>query len=182
MTQISPDQLRAMVAPGRVHRRLYTDPNVFNLKIEKIFGAAWIYVGHESQVKEPANSSPPGSDTNRCSWFVTQVADSIAPQSVRPPRGDGRGLGRGANLGISLLLPRLDLPPGWSSQGGAAAARISRSFRSQEPGRPDAQRAARSELSRLCFGSLAADGPSLTDYLGYMTTSFDDMVTAPPTE
>ena len=55
MTQISPDQLRAMVAPGRVHRRLYTDPDIFDLEIEKIFGAAWIYVGHESQVKEPGD-------------------------------------------------------------------------------------------------------------------------------
>ena len=55
MTQISPDQLRAMVVAGRVHRRLYTDPDIFNLEIEKIFGAAWIYVGHESQVKEPGD-------------------------------------------------------------------------------------------------------------------------------
>ena len=30
------------------------------------------------------------------------------------------------------------------------------------------------------FGSLAEDGPSLEDYLGYMTTSFDDMVDRAP--
>ena len=30
------------------------------------------------------------------------------------------------------------------------------------------------------FGSLAADGPSLEDFLGHMTTSFDDMVDRAP--
>src|SRR4051812_48287417 len=39
------------VQPGRVHRRLYTDPRIFDLEMERIFGHAWIYVGHESQIR-----------------------------------------------------------------------------------------------------------------------------------
>ena len=48
-------------APGRVHRQLYTDPAIFELEMERIFGAAWIYVGHESQVKNPGD------------YFATQI-------------------------------------------------------------------------------------------------------------
>ena len=39
--------------PGRVHRQIYTDPAIFELELERIFGTAWIYIGHESQVKNP---------------------------------------------------------------------------------------------------------------------------------
>src|SRR5262249_48919981 len=53
MTSIEPPEIAALVRPGRVHRRVYTDPALFNLEMEKIFGSAWIYVGHESQVKNP---------------------------------------------------------------------------------------------------------------------------------
>ena len=48
-------ELARLIAPGRVHRRLYTDPAIFELEMERIFGAAWLYVGHESQIKKPGD-------------------------------------------------------------------------------------------------------------------------------
>src|SRR5262249_59935347 len=48
-------ELARLIAPGRVHRRLYTDPAIFELEMERIFNAAWIYVGHESQIKKPGD-------------------------------------------------------------------------------------------------------------------------------
>lgn len=39
-----------MVEPERVHRKVYVDPEVFELEMDRIFGRSWIYVGHESQV------------------------------------------------------------------------------------------------------------------------------------
>src|ERR1700686_882592 len=47
--------LSRFVQPGRVHRQIYTDPAIFELELERIFGAAWIYIGHESQVKNPGD-------------------------------------------------------------------------------------------------------------------------------
>src|ERR1700716_1165425 len=55
MTPITGDEIRALVQPGRVNRRLYTDPEIFDLELERIFGSAWIYVGHESQVRNPGD-------------------------------------------------------------------------------------------------------------------------------
>jgi phenylpropionate dioxygenase-like ring-hydroxylating dioxygenase large terminal subunit len=51
----SSESLRSLVQPGRVHRRLYTDPTIFEAEMERIFGAAWIYVGHESQIRNPGD-------------------------------------------------------------------------------------------------------------------------------
>src|SRR5260370_11954624 len=54
MTNIDAELAR-LIAPGRVHRRLYTDPAIFELEMERIFDAAWVYVGHESQIKKPGD-------------------------------------------------------------------------------------------------------------------------------
>ena len=54
--------LSGMVQAARIHRRLYTDPAIFEMELERIFGTAWLYVGHESQVRNPGD------------YFLTQLA------------------------------------------------------------------------------------------------------------
>jgi phenylpropionate dioxygenase-like ring-hydroxylating dioxygenase large terminal subunit len=44
-----------LVAEGRVHRRFYTDPRVFEEEQSRIFGRAWLWLGHESQLKQPGD-------------------------------------------------------------------------------------------------------------------------------
>ncbi|KAG1079888.1 hypothetical protein G6F40_016120 [Rhizopus arrhizus] len=46
----SQEQLAAMVRGDSVHRGVYSDPAIFDLEMQRIYGRAWIYVGHESQV------------------------------------------------------------------------------------------------------------------------------------
>jgi len=47
------DELRALVQPDKVHRALYVDPGIFDLEMERVFGTAWVFVGHESMVPNP---------------------------------------------------------------------------------------------------------------------------------
>ena len=47
--------VESLIEPGRVSRLVYTDPNVFELEMERIFGRAWLYVGHESQIPNPGD-------------------------------------------------------------------------------------------------------------------------------
>ncbi|MEA2983223.1 MAG: benzoate/toluate 1,2-dioxygenase subunit alpha, partial [Alphaproteobacteria bacterium] len=49
------DEIAKLVEPGRIHRRVYSDPDVFELEMERIFGRAWLYVGHTSQVPKPGD-------------------------------------------------------------------------------------------------------------------------------
>jgi phenylpropionate dioxygenase-like ring-hydroxylating dioxygenase large terminal subunit len=39
-----------LIQPDRVHRRLYTDPEIFELEMRHLFGGTWVYLGHESQL------------------------------------------------------------------------------------------------------------------------------------
>ncbi|MBO0750803.1 MAG: Rieske 2Fe-2S domain-containing protein [Bradyrhizobiaceae bacterium] len=55
MSEAGSAAIEGLVEAGRVHRRVYTDPEVFELEMERIFGRAWLYVGHESQIPEPGD-------------------------------------------------------------------------------------------------------------------------------
>ncbi len=42
-----------LVQTRRVHRSIYTEPEIFDQEMAKIFGGTWVYVAHESQIPEP---------------------------------------------------------------------------------------------------------------------------------
>ena len=44
-----------LVQPHRVHRRIYTDPQIFELEMTRVFAASWCYVGHESEIPDPGD-------------------------------------------------------------------------------------------------------------------------------
>jgi len=37
--------IASLIEPGRVSRRVYTDPEVFELEMERLYGRAWLYIG-----------------------------------------------------------------------------------------------------------------------------------------
>jgi phenylpropionate dioxygenase-like ring-hydroxylating dioxygenase large terminal subunit len=49
---VETEQLSDLVGVGKVHRRFYADPDVFRVELDRIFGRAWLWLGHESQVEQ----------------------------------------------------------------------------------------------------------------------------------
>ena len=45
-----PRAVRRLVEDDRVHRDVYTSPEIFQLEMERLWSRTWIYVGHASQV------------------------------------------------------------------------------------------------------------------------------------
>src|SRR5947207_14587738 len=47
--------LAELVQDSRVHRRIYLEREIFELGMERIFEANWVFVGHESEVAAPGD-------------------------------------------------------------------------------------------------------------------------------
>lgn len=174
--------LSALVDGERVHSRVYTDPAIFAWEQERLFKRVWLYLGHESQLKAPGDfvqarlagvpvlvvrqqDGGVKALVNRCAHRGAQVCQA---ESGRAPRfrcpyhgwtyaADGRLVGVPLKSGYApefdLADPALSLQP---------IPRLA-SYRG------------------FIFGSLAADGPSLAEFLGTIGASaIDDMVDRAP--
>jgi len=47
--------VRDLVRPDRVHGSVYTDPEVFELELQRIYAEGWVFVAHDSEVPEPGD-------------------------------------------------------------------------------------------------------------------------------
>jgi phenylpropionate dioxygenase-like ring-hydroxylating dioxygenase large terminal subunit len=181
MAAHSTETLRRLVQPGKVHRSLYTDPAIFALEMERIFGRTWLYVGHESQVSSPGDF----------------IATRLGPKPVVMSRHtDGRIYviaNQCAHRGAQVVAAESGncrefrcCYHGWSyhTDGRLKQVPLIHGYpKSFDPRNADA---AMMQVPRLAsyrgfvFASLAADGPSLEDFLGPITKSFDDLVDRAP--
>jgi benzoate/toluate 1,2-dioxygenase alpha subunit len=175
----TPDEISGLIRPGQVHRRVYTDADVFALELDRIFGRAWVYVGHESQVPNPGD-------------FIT--AD-IGRQPVIMARGkDGVirvMLNRCTHRGPKITNDRCGhaerltcLYHGWTfdMDGSLAAVPVPEGCAADfDKSRFGLAQAAKVDSYRgFVFASLSGDAPSLDDHLGQMKANIDDLVDRAP--
>src|SRR5690242_3970343 len=174
-------ELARLIARGRVHRRIYTDPAIFELEMERIFGAAWIYVGHESQVKKPGD------------YFATRIGRRPVVM-VRDEEGTVRVIhNQCAHRGAMVVATETGNAAeftccyhGWTYhldgtiKGVPLNHGYPRDFDAKNP------KVAMLTVPRVksyrgfVFASEATEGPSLEDSLGHILTSLDDMIDRAP--
>jgi len=177
----TPERLRTLVQPGRVHRKLYVDPDLFELEMKRVFGTAWVFVGHESMVPKPHDFIA----TRICNEPVLMTRDAGGQIHVIFNRCAHRGvevcpLQRGNARFFRCAYH------GWTyrSDGVLAGVPLRKAY-------PEAvtagdagysmRRVARTDSYRgFVFASLAAEGPSLDRYLNGIRRSIDDLADRAP--
>jgi len=150
--------------------------------MERIFGRAWVYVGHESQLPNPGD-------------YVTALVGCQPIIAIR--QGDGsihalynRCGHRGARLvpdGAGSVRFFRCCYHGWTfrTDGSVLSIPLRRGYDGTSFDERDAgfsmRRAGRTDNYRgFIFVNLAADGPDLRDFLGGIASSLDDMVDRAP--
>lgn len=71
MQRIPDRNFDGLVTPTKLHRSLYTDPDIFELEMQRIWGQAWIFIGHDSQVPNPGD------------YFTTNINHNIPVVMIR---------------------------------------------------------------------------------------------------
>lgn len=166
---------------SRVHRRVYTDASVFDAEMERVYGRAWLYIAHESQVLSPGD-------------FVTAHIGNRPVIVARHTDGEIYAFAnRCTHRGMKVCAARRGAKKrficpyhGWafSTDGTLIGIPHGKGYNGKlDPNDPALalDGVARIENYRgFIFASGAADGPSLVEYLGPMTRAIDNTVDRAP--
>ncbi|MEX2454971.1 MAG: Rieske 2Fe-2S domain-containing protein [Rhodospirillaceae bacterium] len=178
---LNPAEIGKLIEPGRVHRRVYADPAIFETEMERIFGRAWVYVGHESQVKAPGDFATtrigrkPMVMTRDGDGAIRVIHNQCAHRGAMVVAQDSGHAEEfvccyhGWTYGMDGRLIRVPLKHGYPPH-----------FDPDDPKTAMVQAPRVESYRGFVFASLSPDGPALADFLGYMTTSLDDMVDRSP--
>ncbi|VTU21038.1 3-phenylpropionate/cinnamic acid dioxygenase subunit alpha [Variovorax sp. SRS16] len=172
-----------LVQPDRVHKRVYTDPAIYELEMDRLFGRAWLYVGHESQVPKPGDyfttrlGREPMVMLRHTDGSVQVLYNRCAHKGARiVPEGSGsvgkfmRCLYHGWAYHCDGTLLSVPLRSGYEDT----------ALDLQAP-QFSVRKAARVASYRgFVFASLAADGPDLETFLGGVATSLDNFCDRAP--
>jgi phenylpropionate dioxygenase-like ring-hydroxylating dioxygenase large terminal subunit len=171
-----------LVQPDRVHRSVYTDPRIFELEMDRIFGRAWILVGHDSQIPAPGD-------------YVTAIIGRQPVIMARHRDGAVHVLfNRCAHKGAELEVERSGHVEsfrcpyhGWrfATDGAVLTIPLERGYEGSGFGRCDPlanmQHVPRADSYRgFVFASLSPTGPGLVEWLGGVASSIDNMVDRSP--
>ena len=172
------EQLAMLVQPDRVHRSVYADPAIFELEMERLFGRAWLLLGHASQARAPGD------------YFTTRMGREPVIV-VRRDNGEigvlvNRCMHRGSTVCAEGRghVERFVCPyHGWSYDRGGELrfVPIAAGYAKQDLANVRLKAIPRVSVYRgFIFASLAASGPALEEFLGPAISSFDDFVDRAP--
>ena len=177
-TAISSRDWGHLIQTDRVHGSVYTDEEIFQQELEKIWYRTWVYVGHVSEVPKPND-------------FVLK---SIGPQAVImtrdrdgqinlllnrcPHRGNQVCLEHRGNRG-SFTCPY----HGWTfaNNGALRGFPFAAGYEGVDRNTLGLGKVARVGIDQgIVFGSFAEEGPSLEEHLGAACGALDALVQSSP--
>lgn len=173
--------VQSLVRDDSVHHSVYSDPAIFDLEMDRIFGTAWLMLGHESQVPHTGDyfltrmgreQVIVTRDAQRKVQVLMNRCTHRGATLCQTPKGHAKSFVcpyHGWAFDPDGTLKFVPTPQGY----GEDAAQLFQGLHLARAPRVESYRG-------FIFASLAAQGPSLRDWLGHMCTSFDDLADRSP--
>ena len=181
MDTLDSHRIEDLVGRDRVHRSLYTDPGIFEQEMRMIFERAWVYVGHESQVPDPGDfitgtiGRKPIVMSRHTDGKVYVIYNSCGHRGAivcNEEKGHAelfRCCYHGWTFKPNGDLDAVSMPRGYGERFDASDPHLGM------------MRLPRVGLHRgFVFASLAPEGPSLEEHLGFAAQSIDELVDRAP--
>ncbi|MDH3639959.1 MAG: aromatic ring-hydroxylating dioxygenase subunit alpha [Gammaproteobacteria bacterium] len=176
-------EIGRLIEPDRIHRDVFLDPEIFALEMDLIFGRAWIYVGHESQIKDPGDYYTTKIGKQPIVMVRDNDGERIHVLHNRCGHKGAKVVGRECGNARTFTCNY----HGWSfrTDGSLRAIPLKRGYKGTDFDKEDPQfgmpQVARSASYRgFVFASLSKHGPDLKTFLGEAGTSIDNMVDRSP--
>ncbi len=174
---------RALIRETEVHRDIYTSPEVFDLEMKHVFGNAWVYVGHASQIPAmgdfitttigvtPVVMVRRGDGGisvlyNRCPHKGTRVANELCGNTGRFFRCPYHAW----SFRLDGSIAAIPMPDGYAQT----------EFKGSEAAKGMTPVAAVHVYRDFVFARLAAEGIGFEDFFGDSLSSLDNMVDRSP--
>ncbi|HEU0192492.1 MAG TPA: Rieske 2Fe-2S domain-containing protein [Mycobacterium sp.] len=166
----------------RVNRRIFTDPEIFDLEMRYIFEGNWVYLAHESQIPNPGDYFT--TDIGRSPVVITRGRDGELHCLINACAHRGALLcRRKTDNRMTFTCPF----HGWTFRNDGSLLKVKLPEGAGYPaafdtnGSHDMTKVARFESYRgFLFGSLNPDVAPLADYLGDATKVIDLLVDQSP--
>lgn len=180
---IADSSISELVKPNKVHKAVYTDEKIFDLEMERIFERTWIYVGHDSQVKNPGDYL--SVTVGRQPLIVVRDRETSEIQALynRCTHKGAKVVGEGEGCVRAFRC----CYHGWSFDTDgtllATPPTTDACKRGFELGDPEfnLRKVAGLEIYKgFIFVRLSEDGPDLREYFGESLSSIDNMVSRSP--
>jgi nitrite reductase/ring-hydroxylating ferredoxin subunit len=172
--------IEKLITKDAIHRSVYTDPEIFDLEMERIFNKVWVYLGHSEEIREQGDYKT--TYVGRHPIIVSRLADGSITALINRCRHRGPivcqyELGNSKyfrcpyhswtynNAGDLIGVP---MPEGYG-----------RSFDKHALGLAKVPRVA--EYQGFIFGCMSEEGPTLREYLGGITKFLNAYVATSPT-
>jgi phenylpropionate dioxygenase-like ring-hydroxylating dioxygenase large terminal subunit len=164
-TPIAIDELVSLER-GEIDRRIYSDPAIFELEMERIFGRAWLFLCHESQIPEPGDFFQ--SVMGRDNVLVVRQKDGTIKAMLNTCAHRGNAVCRAEEGNVKSFLCTYH---GWSYGIDGRLLGVP-GFKTFYNGQLDKTQHGLSQVTQVdrykgfIFGTHDASAPPLEDYLG----------------
>ena len=174
-------KLSELVKERKIHHRLYSDPDIFELEMAHIFGRIWLFVAHESQLPEKGDFCL--ARMGRTEVLVVRQKDSTIKvlKNSCSHRGTRLCAAPHGHTG-AFVCPYHNWA--FNLDGSLKALPHAQSY--DERVCPGAADMGLAEIPRVAvyrgfiFASMAAEGPSLSEHLGPLAAAIDNLVERAP--